>query len=80
MCAPCRSGFFTLKMCQIYNTYIYIFFTGTTYTGYLAMCAAINRALGMFVVQIIVVNLDVMVQTFIRENWGFLFYFDLLIF
>ena len=38
------------------------------------MCAAINRALGMFVVQIIVVNLDVMVQTFIRENWGFLFY------
>lgn len=37
------------------------------------MCAAINRALGMFVVQIIVVNLDVMVQTFIRENWGFLF-------
>ena len=26
------------------------------------MCAAINRALGMFIVQIIVVNLDVMVR------------------
>lgn len=26
------------------------------------MCAAINRALGMFIVQIIVVNVDVMVR------------------
>lgn len=42
--------------------YIYIIYTGTTYTGYLAMCAAINRALGMFIVQIIVVNVNVMVR------------------